>query len=201
MQKETASWEDRLAKYISIFTSPYITTPVFGLWIIGVYSPSLKTFFLWGLTFFICILVLPSLYVYAQVRAGSITDMHVAIREQRSKPFLVGILCSVMLVGIYYIEHVPEILMILGFLLFINACIFLVVSLFSKVSIHVATYVGSVFILYRLLDHPSILFFLLLFPLIVWARRKRERHTLWQSLSAAVMVMIIIFITLNFFGF
>ncbi len=184
--------EDRLAKYTSIITSPYITAPISGLWIIGVYSPNIKTFFIWSITFIVCVVLFPFFYIYKQIQSGSITDIHVAKREQRVKPSIFAICGSVLLIVLFYFEHTPKVLIVLALLLFINGCIFLLIALYSKVSIHVAAYVGSILIISRLINH-SLIYLLLVFPLIVWARRRRERHTLWQSFSAASICMFSVF--------
>ncbi|MES2315625.1 MAG: hypothetical protein V4486_02730 [Patescibacteria group bacterium] len=195
-----ASFSDYFAKYISIITSPYIIVPAIGLWVIYIKTQNMADFILFGLTFLFCTIAPILLYVYFKMRSGGISDIHISIKEQRTKPFLISVAGSLALLGLYHLEHAPIVLMALAFVLFVSGFVFMLATLFSKVSIHVAGYLGSIFILYRLVDERLILLSLIL-PLVVWARSKREQHTLFQSLAAGFIVLICVFASLKLFGF
>ncbi|MFA6274191.1 MAG: hypothetical protein WC662_03445 [Candidatus Paceibacterota bacterium] len=185
-----------LAKYISAITSPFVVTPIFGLWVIAQYSKSLNDFFLWGITFLILIILCPLIFILYKIKKGEITDLHISLREQRDKPFLFTTITSLLLIIVYKIENAPYVLFCLAFVLFINSLIFYLITKFWKISGHSAVFCGSVLIV-SILINPKALFFLILLPLIIWARTKREKHNFWQGIVAILVVSIVTLLVFN----
>lgn len=179
-----------LAKYISIITSPFIITPIFGLWVIGIYSNNLKEFTIWGLSFIVLTILLPFLVILIKIKREKIKDLHIAVREQRAEPFLLAVIGSLLLAGVYKIINTPYELFALAIVLGINGLVFYLITKFWKISIHAATFFGSILIV-SILINPYLFFLFLILPIIVWARVKRERHNLWQGLIACLVVTII----------
>lgn len=186
-----------LAKIISTITSPFLIIPAFGLWIIGFFSYSLKEFSFLGLSFISLTILLPFIFIYIQKRRGKITDLHVTIKEQRAEPFLIATIGSLFLIEIYKLTNAPEIIFYLAILLTINGLVFYLITKFWKISIHTASFCGSVLII-SILINPYFLFLLILLPLIIWSRTKREKHNFWQGIFAILIVSFIIIISFYF---
>lgn len=186
-----------ISKYVSAITSPFLIIPIFALWIIATYSKSLNEFTLWGATFIFLTVIPTFIYVYRGVKQGEFTDLHVAIKEQRDKPFLIAILGSLLLIGAYFIEQVPREIFSLSIILLVNGIIFYLITKLSKVSIHAAAFAGSIFIATILISGYTALLLLFL-PLVIWARIKRDRHNLWQAVASVILIGLTTIITFYF---
>lgn len=185
--------KDKAAKLISGLFSPFLVIPVFGLLAIAALSAH-DNFILWSLLFLILTVLSPFIFIYTSVRKGEITDIHVAIKEQRAKPFIISTLGAVILAVIYW-KFAPH-LFDLALTLMISGLVFAIISHFWKVSIHAAAFTGGVMILSFTRGNPEYLWLLLILPIIVWARIIRDRHTLAQSVMAAVLIALCVLIFL-----
>ncbi len=179
-----------IPKLISLLSSPYLIIPFFSLWVIATYMDSWQDFFLWGVSFLVFTFLPVVAYVAYGIKKGTITDFHIMVREQRSEPFLIATIGSFLLVGAYFLLSVPKPILLMAVLLTINAIIFTLITRFWKISIHAASFAGSVVIVSFLIN-AWLAFLLLLIPIIIWARIQRQRHTLWQGLAGAGLVSAI----------
>ena len=187
---------EKLAKVISLLSSPFIVLPIFGIAIISAYSQLTTQFLLWNSTFLILILGVPLAYIWWGVNQGHFTDLHVALREQRFTPYLVATIAAVLLVIAFHFEHTPPALTALAWTLAVNGAVFALITLVWKISLHIAAWVGSTLIVAWLIN-PQSLWLLLLVPLIVWARLQRQRHNIWQTVGAGVLVAVCTYFTLT----
>ena len=187
-----------LAKIISTITSPFIIIPIFGLWVTYAYTNTISSFLALGASFVVFIVLLPFVYVYSGVRNGHFTDLHLAIREQREKPFLVSILGAILLLFAYYFQNSPPEGIELTTLMLVNGIIFYLITRFSKISVHAAAFFGSTIVVSIFIDSRLMLLALLV-PLIIWARLKRQKHNLSQAIFSIVVVGVITFIGHYFF--
>src|SRR5690554_2560237 len=48
----------------------------------------------WALVYTALVCLMPALYVVWMVRRGAITDLHMKVREQRIRPFVVSLICT-----------------------------------------------------------------------------------------------------------
>ena len=181
----------KFAKLISAISSPFIVLSVFGLWVIAFYSSSSRDFLIFGSSFVILTVLAPFLYVLAGVKSGKLSDLHIAVREQRDKPFLVAIFGTLLLILAYSLERAPTQLLDLAIIMLINGIVFYFITRYWKISIHAAAFLGSVIIVGILID-KSWLYLSLLLPLIIWARIKRQKHDVGQALLAALVVALVI---------
>lgn len=187
-----------LAKYVSIFTSPYLIGPVFGLLIIWFYTTTLKQFFVFGGLFFLCIVLVPAVYILYQVFVGKISDAHVAQRAERNTPFLVTLISSFVLIVIYKILEVPNVLFLMIILFTVNSLLLYLITKFWKISIHSAVFFGSILML-SLFINKYFLFLIFVMPLIIWARNKSGSHTIAQGVVAALVVGVVSLATFYLF--
>jgi hypothetical protein len=180
---------DRAAKLISGLTSPFIVIPVFALWIIAHYSRTVSQFAVFSAPFLLLIIALPFCWIYAGVRRGKFTDMHVMMREQRAEPFVVATVGAAALTGVYLLINAPHPILVMAANLAINGVLFGLLSHYWKASMHAASYAAGVLIVSMTIDYRLAALGNLL-PLIVWARIRRNRHNVVQALGAAVIVCV-----------
>lgn len=191
MSDQPVPFLNRLALLFSALGSPFVVITLFSLWVIAAYSLNWSSFFLWGGTAFLFVVLLPFLYIVVGVKRGTFTDIHVMLREQRTEPFLVALASVTLLILVYWFEKVPSQLLILGLALWASGFFFLLVTNYWKVSMHAAALTGAIVIASFLVTSKALWFFLFL-PLVIWARLYRGRHNIAQSLVAAVLVAAII---------
>jgi len=189
--------KDTLAKLISSIFSPFVVIPAFGLWTITAFSSG-TTWAIYSSLFIVLIVIAPLVYIVSKIRKGSITDIHVAIKEQRFGPFVISTVGAAVLAVIYHVLKAPSQLISLATVLVVSGIVFSLMSRYWKVSIHTAAFAGSVFIVSALIS-PWLFWLSILLPLISWARVIRKRHDLSQAAIAAIIVCLCVYLTLKVF--
>jgi hypothetical protein len=190
--------EERLARFISGLTSPFVVLSGFGLWVTALLTVGTADFLKWGMLFFIFIVGIPLFFIVLNMRLGTIADLHVTNREERRLPFLLAILSSLCLTAVYVLLDAPSKLIGLSVTFVVCGLVFGLITMFWKISMHAAAYTGSVFIAAWIIDFRY-LWLLLLLPLVVWARYVRGKHSIPQSLAATLLVVLCIGASLSFF--
>jgi hypothetical protein len=184
------SFAQGAAHVVSTATSPYITAALTGALVVYLLHPTLAQALMWGAVCLLFAAVLPFAFVYVLWRTGGVTDLHVALRRQRSAPFLAAIASVACGMVVLYALHAPRPLLALGVVFLANALPLTLLSLRWKMSAHTAVYTAGVFAV-ALLGHPEALWALALVPVILWARVYRKRHTLGQGLVPVVMTAVL----------
>jgi len=177
---------DKLAFLVSAIFSPFLVIPLFSLFTIRYYSPSLSLFLLLSLIFVGFSVIMPFLYVILAVKFGLLTDIHVALKEQRKAPFEVAIVGSLIILVTYFVMHVPYELLVMSLALVINGLVFVILTKYLKASMHAASFASAVTIVGILISPIVFWCYLLLIP-IFWARINRKKHTFLQLISAAII--------------
>jgi len=189
-----------LAFLLSGLTSPYVVIPLLSLAVVTWRCNDWREGLLWaGITIFFATIV-PLLYVYAGMHRGTITDLHVMLREERLEPFVVATVSSLAGTLILHRLGAPMEIVMLGVVVVANGVVFALMSLFTKVSVHaavvtVAIYVGGTFF------HPAVYCLLLALPIVLWARLYRGRHSLWEGLEAILVAAGVTIIVFHVFSF
>lgn len=194
-----ASLLDRLAFLFSAVLSPYIVLPVGSVGIIygRAHGPH---FLLWASISVFFSTFLPALYVVVGVFRGRITDVHVMEKGQRTGPFIVTIVGGFIAAYILYRMHAPTSVWGLSILLAVNGLVISLITLVTKISVHVA--VLSATVLGAITLHPdtnpwSLLW---LIPALIWARQARGRHSIWQGFGGCLVATAVTGLTLLCLG-
>jgi hypothetical protein len=138
----------------------------------------------------VCGAGVPFLFVFRLWRQGRISDLHVAIREQRGRPFIATLVSGAVGVGLLYAVRAPRQLVALGCVYLAIGLALTLVSLRWKISVHVAV-LATCLVALALIGFPSALYALLSLPLVLWARVYRQKHTLAQGLAPALLGLIL----------
>jgi uncharacterized RDD family membrane protein YckC len=187
---------DKIAKFISGVSSPFVMVFVFGLRAIAVSVKSTHDFLVFGGLCVFLVSLLPFFYILLQVKLGKITDIHVAVREQRAVPFVVATCGAVILTITYRLLNAPQNLVALAVALIVSGIVFGVISGFWKISIHSAAYTGAVIIVAFIVNF-QLLLLLLFLPIIIWARLVRKKHSVLQSIIASLLNAFCVAATLS----
>lgn len=165
-----------LAFIVSVIFSPFIAIPATVVATGFRYASDMEELMRWICGGFLFLLLIPSIFLFLQIHSGKATDPHVSVREQRIKPFLVGVLSSVLgIISLWFLDvGRPAISFALCYL--VNAVAILLITVRWKVSVHASVFSACVVAL--AFSFGSYLLSLFLFlPVIGWARIHRGKHT------------------------
>lgn len=189
---------DGIAYWISNVAAPPVLALVAAI-LLAIRS-STSTAWGWAAGFGFAAVVLPTLYVLVQVQRGVISDVHVPLREQRMRPFLVTLASSTAVCGVFLWWQAPAGFRALAVANLMQAAILFALTLRWKVSLHSAA-AGSLSTLSLTMLGVSALsatgmLLVATVPVIAWARIRLDRHTPAQTvvgalLGVAVMVVAV----------
>jgi hypothetical protein len=171
----------RAAFAISAATSPFVVTAVGAALIVVILHPTADQLLLWGAIGVVFAALLPFALIYAMWRAGRVTDMHVALREQRGLPFAVTLASAAVGVALLYEVHAPRQLVALGVVYLVFGIALALISRRWKISVHSGVLTASILAV-AVLGYPEVLWALVIVPPVVWARIQRDKHSLAQGL-------------------
>ena len=194
-------WCQRTATIISRFLSPhYVAGPL--LLALGLAdTTSWKRGVLWTLGIGLLAIGIPLLIMTRELGKGSVSDWHLSVRKERLQPM--SVFAAVASTGI-------PLMILLAFdgpsrllVAFLNALVLVVcnllITLCWKISQHVSTIAASatlVTVIFGVAAAP----FLLLIPLVAWARVRVGAHSVMQTVAGGVAGVVVTLVTLRFLG-
>jgi membrane-associated phospholipid phosphatase len=140
----------------------------------------------WGLLTILFTIALPFSFILWGVRRQRFTDHHIRLREQRPLALLVGIASALVGLILIAVLGAPRELIALVVAMAVGLIISLAITVFWKMSIHVASVAGAIVILMLVFGPP----FAVLAPVVAlvgWARVELGDHTPSQVAVGAVI--------------
>ncbi len=177
------AWDENLARWISLLTTPTLLILIgFGLIAKSIGTPNA---WYWAGLYSVITVLLPTIYIIRKVKLGEITDFHIQVREQRKRPLLMILVLSIVGWLVMYLGSAP-----LPLLIFAGVGIFQIAFLFAitlrwKISGHSTVASGFALFFYAVYGGYAALF-LLLIPIVAWARIRRNRHELTQTIAGSI---------------
>jgi membrane-associated phospholipid phosphatase len=149
-------------------------------------TPTIAQALRWGLLTILFTIALPFSFILWGVRRQRFTDHHIRLREQR--PLAIAVSLGSALAGLILliILGAPRELIALVVAMATGLVIALLITLFWKMSIHVASVAGAIVILV-LVFGPPFVFLAPLVALVGWARVQLGDHTPGQ-VAAGVLI-------------
>lgn len=187
---------DKLALFVSAIASPFLVIPFFSISIVSYLSENFVHFLIYCSILLVFSILLPFLFIIYEVKKGEIKDIHITIREQRTKPFLASILGTLISLMCFYGIKAPMEMIALTYVLLANGIVFALITQFWKISVHSAALAGSITLI-SVFINPDFAFLFLTLPLVAWARMRRHRHSFWQTLAAAIVTPLITLVLLK----
>jgi len=172
-----------LAHLISNTIHP-IVLPIISFWILmqfGFGEPVTNRYvYLLVVTVF-CTLI-PTIVVIVLKKMGKVNDYDISKRENRTLPFLIGVVGYFIGALTLYLLNAPPI--IVGFMLCyaINTVFIFFITLVWKISVHVTSLGGPIAAMTYVFGLQSLWLLLLMLPL-AWARVHLKAHTPMQTIA------------------
>jgi hypothetical protein len=145
----------------------------------------------WAFVYILLVCLLPIVYIALMVKRGKITDIHMKVRGQRVRPFLISILCAAIAWALFYLMDAPSLMPIFALFSLIQLLVMLVITLIWQISIHAISISGATVALGVLFGTFPALVSAPLVVLVGAARIKLHRHTLAQVVVGTGVGVII----------
>jgi membrane-associated phospholipid phosphatase len=183
------------ARLISDLGSPPVVWAVLIFPITFREAASQEQAILWGLTYGVLVCVIPALYIVWMVRRGSITDIHMAVRQERLRPFLVSMACTGLAWFVLRLMGAPSVVPLVAFVTLVQLITMALITLVWQISMHTMSITSAVVATGLLFGVGPALVVFPLVPLVGAARLKLQRHTPAQVVAgflvgALVTVML-----------
>jgi len=174
---------DRLARWISIFfDSSILSLPIFLAF--GYVSSGISGL-LWAILMLFIVSGIPLAYLLIGRKRGWISDMELSRREERPLFILISLSSDLLALGILWVANGPHLLSVLIMTYLCLATVMFTISIFWKISMHMAGVGGFATALVFVFGAPALWAFLSL-PLVAWARLHRRKHTPAQLAAGAI---------------
>jgi membrane-associated phospholipid phosphatase len=186
-----------LARFVSNVLSP---PAVFGLMgvVIALATAPLVPALWWGVLHGLLASLAPVAYIVISLRRGTITDLHMYRRQERHRPFLIGVSGALVAWGLLAAFGAPLAVRRLALFDAVLLSVLGLINVWWQISIHGAAIVGAVTISGVVFGLPVALYFSPLVLLVGWARLYLRRHTVRQVLAGALLgalVALLVFST------
>lgn len=183
--KRRRMWRD-LAHILSTIFNPFLTA--LALFVILAHTSARGTFDFWRLlalsAFFTSLG--PMLYVFWLYGTDRISDLDMSVRHERESVF--GVFAAFYLLGtlVMWLLHAPTIMIALMGAYTLSTLIVQYITRYWKISTHALGITGPLVTL-TLLYGQQVLPFLVIVPMVAWARMYLRAHTLLQVIAGAVL--------------
>jgi hypothetical protein len=159
--------------------------------VIGVHAGrTASTGVAWGLLASVFSAIIPYAMIWHGVRRGRLSDRHIGVREQRTRPLAFGlgsVLVGLALLGLF---GAPRELIALVVALFVGGLVATVINHFWKLSVHASVAAGSMVVLV-LAFGPVLSATVIVVAAVGWSRVRLRDHTPWQVVAGAVIGAVV----------
>jgi membrane-associated phospholipid phosphatase len=186
--KQRRVWRD-LAKILSTIFNPFLTA--LALFVILSHVTARDTLDFWRLlfvsTFFTSIG--PMLYVFWLYGTDRISDLDMSVRSERETVFMTFVAFYLIGAGVLWLVHAPPVLVatMLGY--FAATLVVGYITRYWKISTH-ALGITAPLVALSLLYGRQPLPFLVLIPMVCWARVYLKAHTIAQVVAGAALATV-----------
>jgi membrane-associated phospholipid phosphatase len=144
----------------------------------------------WGLLASLFCAILPYAMIWVGVRRGRLSDRHIGVREQRTKPLALGLVSVLIGLALLALLGAPRELVVLVVASFIGGFVATVVNHFWKLSVHASVASGSMVVLV-LVFGPVLLATAVVVAAVGWSRVRLGDHTTGQVVAGTVIGAVI----------
>ncbi len=173
------------ANLVSTVFSPALV--VFYAVILCSYSIAHSSKLLWTSLFVLLFVLVPTAYIFYLMGRGKVTDFHMSVREERIRPLSIIFIYSVFSLLLYGFVGGPGALVTLGYSCLALTGLWILVSLYWKISGHCAA-MGALGAMVFAYPHESLVFVLPPLALLVaWSRIRLGCHSLSQTVAGLTL--------------
>ncbi len=180
-------WHYRLAVWISrLFSPPLVASVALSIPLLTQLNRSNLAWYILTLTLMI---LLPAGYLAYLHHRGQITDLDVYVRQQRIRPYLFSMTCSLITFSLLKTAQAPSLLQIIAAAAIMETSGLFLVNLKWKISAHAAATAGFSSLGFWLGGVYALPLFVFI-PIVAWSRVHLKRHTLSQTIAGSLLGVI-----------
>ena len=191
-------WKNRWARIISGVLSP-LSIAIAAVAVAGL-ALNDESALTWIALYIALSILPPTLYIMYLVRNGIVTDFHLNVRRERTKPFILMTANSAFVLLIMSLLGAPKLILIVLATAVLQLLFMLLITLRWKISGH-CTAVTGLIVLALALFGENALPFVTLVPLVAWSRIRLKRHTFAQTVAGIALGVITVSSLLYFTDF
>lgn len=177
---------DTLARGLTEAFAPAVLAGSLPLAVGAAAAESVAVGLLWGLLASLFCAVIPYAMILRGVRRGDLTDHHIGVREQRTRPLLFGLASVTAGVILLLVAHAPRELTALIVASLAGGAIATAVNHFWKSSVHSGVAAATTVVL-TMVFGPWLLLTSLIAAAVAWSRVHLRDHTTAQVLVGAAI--------------
>jgi membrane-associated phospholipid phosphatase len=193
--KNRKAWRD-LARILSTIFNPFLTA--LALFVILAHASARNTVDFWWLlflsTFFTSIG--PMLYVFWLYGSDRISDLDMSVRHEREAVFGAFVVFYLLGTIVMWLVHAPRLMIAAMAAYTLSTLVVQYITRYWKISTH-AIGITAPLVALTLLYGSQTLPFLVLIPMVCWARVYLKAHTVMQVIAGAALATVS---TVLFFG-
>lgn len=179
------------ARLISNLLSPPVIWAVLAFPIAFRDADSRDQAILWAATYGVLVCLMPLLYIVWMVRRGRIGDIHMKLRKERLRPFLVSIACTVVAWWALRLMGAPSVVPQFALFSLVQLVVMAMITLVWQISMHAMSISCAVVAIGLLFGILPALVATPLIPLVGAARLKLHRHTPAQVVAGTLVGALI----------
>lgn len=191
MQITKFNYELNWARLVSDILSPPIVWALLAFPIAFREANSSSQAMTWAAVYILLVCIVPIIYIAWMVKRGVITDVHMKVRQQRIRPFMVSIFSTGLAWFALRLMGAPGMMPMLALFSLIQLAVMALITLTWQISIHAISISGATVALAvifgsipALLSAPTIL-------IVGAARIKLKRHTPAQVIAGTLVGMVV----------
>jgi len=178
-----ATW----ARVISDVLSPPIVWALVAFLIAFSAATTTGDALLWGVVYAMFVCLVPALYIGWMVRRGHITDIHIRVRAQRAKPFVVSLGGALLAWFMLRTIGAAPLVLIFALCSFAQIAAMFAITLWWQISMHALSITGAVVVAAILVGLEIGLLLVPLIFIVSAARVKLNRHTVAQVVAGGIL--------------
>ncbi|KXK21806.1 MAG: phosphoesterase PA-phosphatase-like protein [Chloroflexi bacterium OLB15] len=183
VKKSDATW----ARVTSDILSPPVIWGVLAFPVAFRAAESVQQALVWALTYTALVCVMPAIYIGLNVWRGHISDIHIPIREQRIRPFVVSLIGTGIAWLVLSWMGAPALLPMFALFSLVQIGVMLLITIWWQISMHTMCITGAVVVTGALYGWLPMLLLTPLIPMVGAARLKLRRHTVAEVVAGFVV--------------
>ncbi len=178
---------DTWARVTSDILSPPVIWGVLAFPVAFRAAESVQQALLWALTYTALVCVMPAIYIGLNVWRGHISDIHIPIREQRIRPFVVSLIGTGLAWLVLSWMGAPVLLPMFALFSLVQIGVMLLITIWWQISMHTMCITGAVVVTGALYGWVPMLILAPLIPMVGAARLKLHRHTVAEVVAGVAV--------------
>jgi membrane-associated phospholipid phosphatase len=188
LSRPISAYLTAIARTVSdLFSPAALAVPCLML---GVWASEVPGTYWYALLYFLIAVPIPVAYVVWLVTSGRAPDFHLPDRRDRTVPFILALATAATAAALLIYFGAPAVFMAPVITALAETLLLFLITLFWQISIHTATTAGLVTFAVLAIGGGAVMF-LLLVPLVMWARIYLGRHTLAQAVGGVCLGCLI----------